>query len=247
MSVIHVASSTGSFCFRESSYYANELAKSLNCNSGSTADKLACLQVIDVETIMSRTLMFNDNCTFRLDLARVNECAVFPQPWVPAKDNYAKLSMMPESPIKLLSAHKVANVPIMIGFNEDEGLIASSRLAYDNSYKLYFFEHFDRCGPINLFAVDPSQITETMVAESNKLLESYFLQPDHSPKERFRHFTNLIGDAVFIRSAHHTSECLRNSQIPVYRYMSLCIFTPSVLFFVSLHIASEAYKSLIFF
>jgi len=228
--IMHSATSLSSFMNprRKPSYYAEKLVESLGCSSGDFGDILVCLQEASVQELLNKHLMFADECQIRSDLEWMHEAMVYPHPWVPVMDTYANRSFFPGTPENLFSSGKVADVPIMVGFNNNEGLVASTRFVVDPPYLNTFFSNFESCGPVNLYGLDPSQITENLILDSNQLLEEYLIyQGDadcnlnwsedcHLIVDRF---SDLMGDAVFIKSTHEASEYLRQNKILAYRFI----------------------------
>jgi len=112
---------------------------------------------------------------------------------------------------------KLADVPLLIGFNEAEGLHFSTRLIKEPKLAERFVESMSTCGPINLFGLEESQITENDLEASNKLISSY--NAIEGGQIQMEEFTDLMGDAVYGLSTHQFSEYLRVNNYTAYRYI----------------------------
>ena len=94
--------------------YATELAEVAGCGD---KDTLECLRNMPARKLYLHLLHFNsDSCSVRSDLKR-------PGPWIPWQDSSLDRPFLPFSP----SAAEDAGVPIMMGFNADEGLLFTGR------------------------------------------------------------------------------------------------------------------------
>ena len=131
--------------------FHRRFAAKVGCPAGSNLDEtVECLQKKSPEDLYNEALMFDD-CNL-LAMGKVFFTAThsipsfhlvagvmaFPAPWKPSLDaDFASEPFFKEEPHIALENGKIANVPIMIGHTEHEGLIVTANLMqYPEKVKL---------------------------------------------------------------------------------------------------------------
>ena len=193
--------------FRSPSYYAIKLGEAVGCDDEGTL--IPCLQNTPVSQIIQQTLLF-DECGMRSDYFMSS-----PGPWIPVSDPYADKSFIPEDPESLVAQGRGSNIPIMVGFNEKEGLLYSTRFIKDKEFYQFFKNNLDKCLVINTLSLGKDGLVESKVARAHKLAKDYNGIQDGEMINQ--EFTDLVGDARFAHSLHQHSEILRNLNQTVYR------------------------------
>ena len=123
-------------------------------------------------------------------------------------DNYSADPFLPEEPEQLLQQSKINSVPVMLGFNKDEGKFWTSRLDSDKVFAENFKKNWDTCAPINILGKESSNITAGDVDFINTLVDNYDNDGAAAESERL---TNIFSDAVFSLSTHKVSQYLVES------------------------------------
>ena len=95
--------------------YATRLAEAAGCGD---KDTLECLRALPARKLYLHLLHFNSDSCSCTDLGRP-----YPGPWIPWEDSSLDEPFLPISP----SAAEDAGVPVMMGFNADEGLLFTGR------------------------------------------------------------------------------------------------------------------------
>ena len=97
------------------SLYATKLAEAAGCGDKET---LECLRALPARKLQLHLLHFNSDSCSSTDLGRP-----YPGPWIPWEDSSLDQPFLPNSPY----AAEDAGVPVMMGFNADEGLLFTGR------------------------------------------------------------------------------------------------------------------------
>lgn len=199
------------FTFRDPSYYTDRVAESLGCKD--KASIVECLQTAPLDKLLDYTYQF-DQCNVRSDLK-----ISYPTPWIPTVDRWAPTSFLPGTPKELTSEGGVARVPILVGFNKDEGLLLTTRFIKEPDFMEHCLKNMNTCGPINLFGIREEDITEEHISETHRLIEAYGAVQEG--KLHLRQFRDLAGDAVMALDTHTFTELLKRQGYSVYRYTFL--------------------------
>lgn len=195
------------FLLRSPSYFALKLGESVGCTDESTL--IPCLQDTPVKQIIEQTLLF-DECGMRSDYFMSN-----PGPWIPVSDPYADKSFIPQDPGSLVEQGLSSKIPVLMGFNEAEGLLYSTRFIKDTEFYQYFKKNLDKCLVLNTLSMGENGLEEKLVSRAHELVKEYNGIQDGEMINQG--FTDMVGDARFILSAHQHTELLRNQNHTVYR------------------------------
>lgn len=121
------------------------------------------------------------------------------QPFVPCAEKYNSSNdeaFIMKSPLELITEGKVRNVPIIAGFNTDEGM-KMLPILYNNLSLLEEIDNdFQRVVPSDLNFEDD---TNEKIDLSNKIKEFYF-GDKHLNNETIQNYLDMIGDSMFIHS-----------------------------------------------
>ncbi len=138
-----------------------------------------------------------------------------PGPWIPVSDPYADKSFIPQDPGSLVEQGLSSKIPVLIGFNEAEGLLYSTRFIKDTEFYQYFKKNLDKCLVLNTLSMGEDGLEEKLVSRAHQLVKEYNGIQDGEMINQG--FTDMVGDARFILSAHQHTELLRNQNNTVYR------------------------------
>jgi len=185
------------------SHYARSLSAELGCPV--SEDPLPCLQSLSPSHIYKHLLLFN-SCSVRDDLG-----LSYPGPWVPGVDKATQEPFLPRDPEEVLRSGADNGVPVMIGFNSEEGLLYTSRFQKDPDFQTRFQTDWDSCAPINFLGLELDQVTVDDVSRVNTLRSSY------SPGNPG--LTDMFTDAVFASSSHQVARLLCRNKRTVYKYL----------------------------
>ena len=136
-------------------------------------------------------------------------------PWIPIVDKFSSNPFLPESPEILLRKNKVNNVPVMLGFTSEDGLLKTSRFVQDKSFAEHFGNNWNTCAPINILGKEIEHITDMDVKYVNKIIEKY---RDATGREDIE-MTAVFTDALFGLSTHKVSQYLvKGANKSVFKY-----------------------------
>ena len=195
---------------RQPGYYSHHLATAVGCQDSET---LKCLQSVPARQLYNNLFMFEDGENLLTDMA-----LTFPGPWLPVRDSgFTRRPFIPDSPEKLIREGKWNEVPIMIGFTSEDGLLSTSRLYRDPPALVKLRENWSTEGPYNILGLAVPNITQADVDHVNFLLTQYTDKPvDQLEPEDL---TELFTDALFGVSTHRMAQLLvSHSHQGVYKY-----------------------------
>jgi len=186
--------------------YARSLATAVGCSG---PDILTCLQTVSPRTLFNQHLMF-DECSIRSDWK-----LTFPGPWVPVVDSYLQDPFLPQDPEETMKSENISHVPLIIGYNEEDGLLFTTRFLKEQAFEEHFNANWNTCAPINLLGIESDHITGEDLEYINSLAKSYSGSSDHmQSSDRTRLFT----DAIFALSTHRVAKYLTQKNSTVYKY-----------------------------
>ena len=140
---------------------------------------------------------------------------IFTGPWIPIIDKYSSDPFLPQSPETLFAKNKIADVPVMLGFTSEDGLLKTSRFVQDKTFAEHFRNNWDTCAPINILGKEIDNITDSDVKYVNNIIEKY---KDATGAEDIE-MTSVFTDALFGLSTHKVSQHLvKGGNKSVFKY-----------------------------
>ena len=198
---------------REPGHYSSQLAGAVGCHQPHS-DTLRCLQSVPASQLYRHLFMFEDGENLLADLA-----LTFPGPWLPVRDSdFSRRPFIPDSPEKLIREGRWNEVPVMLGFTSEDGLLSTSRLYRDPAALQRLREDWTTAGPYNLLGRPRLNISQADVDQVNFLLTQYTDKPvgQLEPGD----LTGLFTDALFGVSTHSMAQLLvSHSKQEVYKYL----------------------------
>eukprot|EP00095_Tigriopus_kingsejongensis_P005959 maker-scaffold2255_size18018-snap-gene-0.8 protein:Tk05959 transcript:maker-scaffold2255_size18018-snap-gene-0.8-mRNA-1 annotation:"juvenile hormone esterase" len=125
----------------------------------------------------------------------------FPVAFKPAFDgSYMKDPLFPLEPERAILEGKTLNVPLMIGFNKDEGLHALSFMLKNPDHFSTFRDNWDQCIAINAFGKHHGDVSSNDIELAQKLSAIYFPGKDDrkfSLESSIPNFRDFFTDTTF--------------------------------------------------
>jgi hypothetical protein len=113
---------------------------------------------------------------------------------------------------------QVADVPVLLGFMEHDGLLYSTRFLKDPAFGATFARNWRTCGPTTLLGVDAAGLTSEHQALADRLARDYgVLSADGTVVTNGTGMTDIMTDGVFGESTFRLSQQLFRLNRPVYR------------------------------
>jgi len=172
---------------------------------------LVCLQSVPVKDLYNSVLMFDQDCPIRDDLG-----LAFLGPWKPSVDSFLEKPFLPKDPKDILLNGEENDVSAIIGFNQEDGLLFTTRFIKDPSIQQDFFDNEKVCGPIYFLGQEKDLITEHDMTISNRIIKSYSSSDTNTT---FEEFTDLFTDAVFGAGTHQLANNLVENNRKVFKYI----------------------------
>jgi len=186
---------------RPPSHYARDLAEAAGCGDKSP---LVCLRDLPARKLYLHLFLF-DSCSVRTDLG-----LTYPGPWVPWVDSSLSQPFLPKDPAEVLRKGEDKALPVMVGFNSEEGLLYTTRFTKSPDFETKFLTDWTSCGPINFLGKEKDAVTEDDIAKVDTLRANY---PPGTPG-----LTDMFTDAIFAASSHQVARWLAGHGRPVYKY-----------------------------
>jgi len=157
--------------------YGVEAAIAMGCLLGGEA-RLQCLQGLSLDKFVRLNQAFGVNL-------KPNEDA-----------DYAEEPFLPMSPMEALrSGHYQTDVPIMVGSNEDDGLILTTALKTDPSLYLLYRSLWSVIAPGILFHIPVDESTLEASRKASELADFYLGGSSNIVPENFDIITDMFTDA----------------------------------------------------
>ena len=102
-------------------------------------------------------------------------------------------------------------MPVLLGFNSEEGLLYTGRFTSDPAFHARFLADWDTCGPINFLGRDKAEVTEEDLSKVASLRAGY--------ADDMAGLTDMFTDAIFASSTHNLARLLTSNGRTVYKYM----------------------------
>ena len=192
-------------------YYANKLVEHLGFNSGEPVQKiLENLQTVEALEIQSLAYF-------------LEEFIRAPYPFKPMVDGgLVDDPFLPEEPLELLSKGHFNKVPLMIGTNQNEGLLIKG--FYEKNIKKYdeAFDNWDAIGPLAFFHREKDEHTKAESEICREYLKKHFGELRFSSTGKASEkLVQMYGDVVFTGPADHATKLITEHKDapPVYQYV----------------------------
>ena len=145
-----------------------------------------------------------------------------PNPWKPTFDaDSSSHPFFPKDPREATANGETMDVPVFIGINKDEGLIATGELLRTPSGIEMLKENFDSCMVKNLFGHRLEDVTEKEMKVSSDLVAFYGVQKEKFDFQNdFKKLTNLLTDASFAHGSDNQAKSIANNHnSPAFYYI----------------------------
>ena len=126
---------------------------------------------------------------------------------MPIVDKFSDAPFLPESPEMMLVKNHVHQVPVMLGFTKDEGLLWSARFKTDPTFAAKFRDDWRVCGPVNILGKESSNVTNSDMSLVNSLVEKY-TGTSFDKLTDLEQLRDLLTDSKFALSTHVVSQLL---------------------------------------
>ena len=187
--------------FNEAVRNGNYGAEKLNCSDGSEDEIMDCLQAANIEDILM--LMQYDG---------------FFNPPSACVDG----DLLPKYPHELVADGEINTKEIIIGANQDEGLLVSNAFVLYPELYQEFQDDWARQGPRNLFGRrfqgNLSDIEQLDVDQAFEIVEYYMGSIENFNEENFDNITNMFTDQYQF-STYSYAKLLHGIGVTVFQYL----------------------------
>ena len=175
-------------------------AEKLNCFKDTPAETIGCLQTMEIRDLLD---LQNDS---------------FFSPVTAVIDG----ELLPKNLFELMLDGDINVEEVIIGVNQDEGLLYSGALAVNETLYDEYFGNWDVYGPGSLFGKrhegSMTDITEQDIQQSFEVLEYYTGKTDNLNSDDFLSVTKMLTD-TFWYASHTFAEMLNNKGVTVFQYL----------------------------
>ncbi len=117
---------------------------------------------------------------------------------------------------------EVADVPVMVGFMENDGLLYTTRFMKDPAFTASFTANWSACAPVSLLGLSEAHLTQADQQMAERLVQLYGVRrPDASLVLNGTELTELMTDGIFAEGSYRLSQYLTRINRPVYRCCSV--------------------------
>ncbi|XP_059092886.1 juvenile hormone esterase-like isoform X2 [Tigriopus californicus] len=192
---------------RSLTHYHQQYTQGVGCpESLGAKEQRKCLESLDLATLMDKLNMFEE-CSFMEPI--LGSKIVFPAAWKPAFDgNYLRDPLFPEDPTKVIESGRTLPVPLMIGFNRDEGLLTLAFMLKNRTHFQRFTNDWESCLIINAFGKRAQDLNKNDVELAKQLTQFYFPEknnPDFELESHIPQITDFFTDGTFSHTSDVTS------------------------------------------
>ena len=190
-------------------YYGIKLAEHLGCDQGDSDENIIeKLQSLNPITIQKQAFMFEEfNYT--------------PLPFKPIVDGgLVDDPFLPDEPLTLLATGRFNRVPLILGTNQNEGLLAKAFFGRKPESYSKVFKNFDSIGPLSFFHREKDEATE----EEKDVCKSYWREKYGEPGRICKGKSDMFeifGDILFTAPADITVKMISSCEDapPVFHYI----------------------------
>eukprot|EP00092_Neocalanus_flemingeri_P017124 GFUD01018520.1.p1 GENE.GFUD01018520.1~~GFUD01018520.1.p1 ORF type:complete len:581 (-),score=109.13 GFUD01018520.1:68-1810(-) len=187
----------------------HKFAEAVGCRK--ETEIVECLQTVPLKSLYASLLMFDQDCPLREDVG-----LAFLGPWKPSVDSFIEKPFLPKDPEDILKNGEDNNVPAIVGFNQEDGLLFTTRFLKDPDIGHSFIENQKICGPIYFLGKEKELINEKDIEQSERLIQSY---SNSETNATFAELTDLFTDSVFGVGSHKLSNYLVENKRRVFKYI----------------------------
>jgi len=192
-------------------YYANKLVEHLGFNSEEPVQKiLENLETVEAIEIQSQAYFLEEFIRAPLPFKPIVDGGLVDDPF------------LPEEPLELLSKGQFNKVPLIIGTNQDEGLLIKG--FYEKNIKKYdeAFDNWDAIGPLAFFHREKDEYTKEESEVCKEYIKKHFGSLRFSSTgEASEKLVEMYGDIVFTGPADMAAKMIAAHEDvpPVYQYV----------------------------
>jgi len=188
----------------QASRFGTEAAVAMGCVFDFSAEaRLECLQGLDFETFVRLNAALGINLKPNEDI------------------DYAEDPFLPMSPMEALrTLNYQTDIPVLIGYNENDGLILTTPLVTDSSFYYLYRYLWSVIAPGILFHVPVEESSFELSGKANELADYYLGGSSNIVPENFDRITDMFTDAFVTYAVECFAEYAHLSQnVYQYRYV----------------------------
>lgn len=188
----------------QASRFGTEASVAMGCIFDFSAEaRLECLQSLDMETFVRLTSVLGINLKPNEDI------------------DYAEDPFLPMSPMEALrTLNYQTDTPVLIGYNENDGLILTTPLVTDSSFYTLYRYLWSVIAPGILFHVPVEESSFELSGKANELADFYLGGASNIVPENFDTITDMFTDAFVTYAVECFAEYAHLSQnVYQYRYV----------------------------
>jgi len=185
------------------------------------AEKLGCSPQDSVEDILKKMQSMK-----AADLQKqqyfLEEFIRAPFPFKPIVDGgLVEDPFLPNEPLDILKEGDFAKVPLMMGTNQNEGLLIQA--FYKRAPKEYLnaWKNWDKIGPLAFFHREKDEVSEEESQLCIEFKKKHFKEGTFESPSNFATFTEMYGDLMFTAPADMAAKMISSHKAagPVYQYI----------------------------
>jgi len=210
--ILQSGSSLGPFCClnKHPAHYAHKLCEKFGVNPNEPIEKvLAELQDLPAIDLQESHNMFEEFVRAPLPFKPIVDGGLVPDPF------------LPEEPMELLKKGQFNKVPLIMGTNQDEGMLIKA--FYDRQENSYEegWKDFDVIGALAFFAKEKDEVTKEEEKLVNQYIKKHFKGTTFSSSQAGKDaLVEMYGDFLFGAPADLTARLMsRQMELPIYYYL----------------------------
>jgi len=192
-------------------HYGLKLAEYLGCDpKDKTEQILEHLQRLDPVLIQKQGFMFEEFVRAPFSFKPIVDGGIVEDPF------------LPDEPLALLEKGDFNKVPLMLGTNQNEGLLIKAFLERKSGSYNEAFDNWDRIGPLAFFHREKDEVSHEESAICKEFLENHFGTTRFSPEgEASKTLVEMYGDLLFTAPADITAKMItaHDDSPPLYHYI----------------------------
>jgi len=192
------------------SFYGKKLAEKLGCAAGDNVeDTLEKLQGLKADDIQQQQYF-------------LEEFIRAPFPFKPIVDGgLVDDPFLPKEPLDMLKEGDFAKVPLMMGTNNDEGLLIKAFYEREPLKREHAWDNWGKIGPLAFFHREEDEVSAEEAQVCMEFRDKHFGQERFSSSSGTAAFTQMYGDLMFTAPADMAAKLIASHQSagPVYHYL----------------------------